>query len=293
MSPKFSKKTKQYEKFKPYTPSILITTDYLSALKQASPNTIDLLRINVPTPTLPPSFFSIFKHLRVLDLRNAGLQRLPSRIIELVNLEKLDLRYNNLTYLPSQIAQLPNLHQLQIEDVRQQKSRLLKEVDIPEDPEPIPNAYQVCSCRTRGNCLRIPPLPSLTQLCTKKILTTIPTGPPDDPEELCWKDLEPFYSTGKFEDNPNHSLPFPSHLLPDEIPVDLCAACSEIVFPIHAQFDKVHVVALCRVRLRYIFCSHGCLSNVIERWEMERKKEEAKKLSRQKRFHTKDYGHSN
>lgn len=266
-----------------YASPALITTRYIGSLAPATK-----LRLSVSTPTLPPSFFFIFKHLRVLDLRRAGLRRLPPQIIELKGLERLDLRYNNLKYLPSQIAQLPNLHQLQIEDVRNRKTRLLKEIDASEEHEPTPDEYKGCACANHSDGQRIPPLPSLAQLCIRTILGTIPLTTSDDPEELSWENLEPFYRTGKFEDVSGHNLPFPSHLLPSEIPVDLCAACYQIAFPIHARFDKVQVVALCSVRLRYDFCSHKCLSSLIERWEFERKIEDAKKLSRQARFHAKD-----
>ena len=268
----------------------LITTKRLSSLKKKMD---DSLRLLMPTPTLPPSFFSLFKALRVLDLRKVGLQRLPPQIIELGNLQKLDLRYNNLTYLPSQIALLPNLQQLQIDDVRHRKSRLIKEVDVKADDVIFQDRLENCTCSvpTDGRT-RIPTIPTLAQLCARTILSTIPNAnsSSDDTEYLTWEDLEPFYSTGKFEEDPDQILPLPSHLLPTHIPVDICSTCCQTVFPAHAQFDKLHVVALCRVRLRYIFCSHQCYRNVIEQGETLRMEEEARSLLRQTRFHAKDHG---
>jgi Leucine rich repeat len=270
----------------------LITTKELSAIKEGL-NDSNCLRLSTASPTLPPSFFILFKILRVLDLRKTGLQILPPQIIELKNLHSLDLRYNNLTYLPSQIAQLPNLHQLQIEDVRNRKNKVLKEIDILTDTMTMPSEQVKCSCIIRPDGQRIPPLPTLGQLSTRTILSTMRSTASTDPESLSWEDLEPFYSTGKFEDNPNHIIPFPSHLLPSHIPIDICSSCYEPVFPAHAQLEKIQVVALCRVRLRYVFCSHKCFSKIVEQWENERMFEEAKKLARQNRFHTKDHGYVN
>ena len=78
----------------------MITTDRLRTVQKDLKDSYSL-RITVQTPTLPPSFFVLFKTLRVLDLRKAGLERLPPQIVELDNLQKLDLRYNHLSYLPS------------------------------------------------------------------------------------------------------------------------------------------------------------------------------------------------
>jgi hypothetical protein len=60
--------------------------------------------------------------------------------------------------------------------------------------------------------------------------------------------------------------------------------------PAHAQFERIQVVALCRVRLRYVFCSHKCFSEVIERWELEQKEDLARKRLREKRFRIKEIG---
>lgn len=264
----------------------LVTTKELCVIKTELNNNYSL-RLPKNTPTLPPSFFNMFKNLRLLDLRKVGLRILPPQIIQLKNLQKLDLRDNNLTYLPSQIAQLPNLHQLQIENVRNRRDKLLKEVNIATDN--MVNAEGNCSCKVRSDGQEISPLPTLGQLCTQAILCAIPNIATHNTEGLSWEELEPFYSTGKFEEIPDHILPFPSHLLPSYIPIDICSACSEPVMPAHAQFDKLEVVALCRVRLRFVFCSHKCYSKVIQQWENERIEEEEKKLLRQHRFHTKNH----
>lgn len=284
-------KTKQYRDAQPVIHPTLITTKALSTIKRELNGGDYCLRLHTVTPTLPPAFFNLFENLRILDLRKVGLRILPSQIIVLKNLQKLDLRYNNLTYLPSQVAQLPNLHHLQMEDVRSRKGKLLKEVDAMEGA--MTSKQDICSCTVQSDGQRIPPIPTLGQLCTRTILCTIPNTATDDSEGLSWEELEPFYSTGKFEEIPGQILPFPSHLFPTYIPVDICSACCEPVFPTHAQFDKVQVVALCRVRLRYVFCSHKCYSKVIEQWENERVEEEERKLLRQNRFHTKDHGYVN
>jgi hypothetical protein len=268
----------------------LITTKELSVIKRGM-NDNNHLRLLTATPTLPPSFFSLFKNLRVLDLRNARLQTLPPQIIELESLQKLDLRYNNLTYLPSQIAQLPNLHQLQIKGTRNRKDKLLKEDDILADVVIMPSDEVKCTCTVNSDGHKIPPLPTLGQLCIRTILSTLTNTASDDPEELSWEELEPFYTTSKFKENSSQILPFPSHLLPTHIPIDICSTCYGPVCPAHAQFDKVQVVALCRVRLRYIFCSHQCYSKVVERWEDERIEQEKRRWLRQNRFHTKDPGY--
>ena len=78
------------------------------------------------------------------------------------------------------------------------------------------------------------------------------------------------------------------HLLPTHIPFDICSACSEPVLPAHAQFERIQVVALCRVLLRYVFCSHKCLTGVVEQWEVERIKETAKKRTPENRFQVKE-----
>ena len=267
----------------------LITTKELFVIKRGM-NDHNYLRLLTATPTLPPSFFSLFKNLCVLDLRNIGLQTLPPQIIELENLQKLDLRYNNLTYLPSHIARLPNLHQLQIMDTRNRKDKSLKEGDTLADVVTMPSDEVKCTCTMNSDGHKIPPLPTLGQLCIRTIVSTITDTASDDPEELSWEELEPFYTTGKFKEDTSQILPFPSHLLPAHIPIDICSTCYGPVYPVHAQFDKTQVVALCRVRLRYIFCSHQCYSKVVEQWEDERIEQENRRRLRQNRFHNKDPG---
>src|SRR5579859_6381187 len=132
----------------------LITTDELLRLRTDSIG-VDKLRISAATPSLPPSFFSLFKHLRELDLRSIGLEVLPPQIIALENLQKLDLRYNNLTYLPSQIAQLPNLQQLQVYDVRDRKTRLLNWNNEEAEFSTISTQYE-CVCRDTPEHRKIP-----------------------------------------------------------------------------------------------------------------------------------------
>ena len=284
--PNTGNKAKRYRKVQDATRPSLITTKELSVIKRRM-NDSNHLRLLTATPTLPPSFFSLFKNLRVLDLRHAGLQTLPSQIIGLEYLQKLDLRYNNLTYLPSQIAQLPNLHQLQIKDTRNRKDRF-RENDILADVVTMPGDEVRCSCTVNSDGHKIPPLPTLGQLCIRTIFSTIKNTASDDPDELSWEGLESFYNTGKFKEDASQILPFPSHLLPTHIPIEICSTCYAPVCPAHAQFDKVQVVALCRVRLRYIFCSHQCYSKVVEQWEDERIEQEKRKWLRQNRFHTKD-----
>jgi hypothetical protein len=267
----------------------LITTKELFDIKKGM-NDRNYLRLLTVTPSLPPSFFSLFKNLCVLDLRNIGLQTLPPQIIELENLQKLDLRYNNLTYLPSHIAQLPNLHQLQIMDTPNRKDKSLKEDDTLADVVTMPSDVVTCSCTVNSDGHKIPPLPTLGQLCIRTIVSTFTDTASDDPEELSWEELEPFYTTGKFKEDTSQILPFPSHLLPAHIPIDICSTCCGPVCPVHAQFDKIQVVALCRVRLRYIFCSHKCYSKVVEQWEDERIEQENRRRLRQNRFYSKDPG---
>jgi hypothetical protein len=283
-------KVKQCREEKHAIHPVLITTKELSRIKKDL-NDDYYLRLHTVTPTLPPSFFSLFENLRTLDLRNVGLQILPPQIIQLKNLQKLDLRYNNLTYLPSQIAQLPNLHQLQMEDIRNRKDKLLKAVGVITNDSDNEET-EIFTFKVLTDDQKIPPLPTLGQLCTRVILCTIPNFAADDSEGLSWEELEPFYNTGKFEEIPNQALPFPSHLLPTYIPIDICSVCFEPVFPTYAQFNKVQVVALCRVRLRYVFCSHRCYYKFIEQRENERAVEEERKRLRRNRFHTiKDQGY--
>lgn len=268
----------------------LITTRELRSLNEGTKD-VNALRIHNATPTLPPSFFKLFRNLRNLDLRRIGLRILPPQILMLENLQKLDLRYNNLTYLPSQIAQLPNLQQLQIDDVRDRKTRMIKEVDGAVGDVEAPMAQDLCECGIRCNGQKItPPLPTLTQLCARKILSAIPDTASDDPDVLSWEDLELFYSTGIYEGNTsniNDILPFPSHLLPRYPSLDICSLCNEIVLPVHAQFERVQIVALCRVRLRFVFCSHECFCKVIEKWKAEQEEEMKRKTLREARFHIK------
>jgi hypothetical protein len=274
-------------------PPRMVTTEQLRAL-EADMKDPNVLRITIPTPALPLSFVNLFKALRVLDLRKVGLERLPPQIIELENLQKLDLRYNKLSYLPSQIAQLPNLHDLRLEDPRKRKSKPLKELEVSVNPDANPSppsaSSEICACSVRTDRQRIPPLPTLTQLCTRLMLSAIPTTVPNDPDVLSWEDLEPLYTTGKLDDKNSGTtqLPFPSHLLPMHISYDICSSCSEPVLPVHAQFDRIQVVALCRVLLRYVFCSHGCLSKVVAQWDRDRTEEIIRKRSREMRFHIKE-----
>src|SRR5579859_3462468 len=266
----------------------LITTDELLRLRTDSIG-VDKLRISAATPSLPPSFFSLFKHLRELDLRRIGLEVLPPQIIALENLQRLDLRYNNLTYLPSQIAQLPNLHRLQIEDVRDRETRLIKEVSGTAEVGDSSIQYK-CACTNTAD-QKIPPIPTLAQLCNRIILSSIPATGVDGADEISWQDLEPIYSAGNLKESNCdiiQQLPFPSHFLPQRIPIDICSECSEICLPIHAQFDRIEVVALCKVRLRYTFCSHGCFSKVVEEWDAMRTEETNKKQLRLARFHLKE-----
>jgi hypothetical protein len=176
-----------------------------------------------------------------------------------------------------------------MEDVRNRRNRLLKDVEVCEDRD-ILEETEVCACLVRSDGESIPPLPTLTQLCTRIILSTILPTSPDDPDDLSWEDMESIYSSGKLDDN--HSdpfqLPFPSHLLPTCIPIDICSECSEVVFPVHAQFERMQIVALSRVLLRYVFCSHRCFSKVIERWRVGRKEEAARRSAREDRFLVKD-----
>lgn len=265
------------------TVSILITTSELLDIKNHL-GEADSLRITLDTSSLPPSFFKIFKHLRILDLRNVGLDVLPPQIVELENLEKLDLRYNNLTNLPSQITRLPKLHQLQLEDLRHRRTRLIK---VLEDDGPEIDEFQ-CTCRIQHDGKKIPSMPTLSQLCMRTIISTLPSSA-EDADSLSWQDLETFYHTGRFTNSNDTLLPFPSHLLPTRIPVDICSECSAVTVPPHAEFERMEVVALCRLRLRYVFCSHNCFSKVLRRWESDRLEWESRRLARQARFDTKDH----
>jgi Leucine-rich repeat (LRR) protein len=269
----------------------LITTTELRSLK-AGTKDVNTLRINTATPSLPPSFFRLFQNLRSLDLRRIGIRILPPQIVVLQNLQKLDLRYNNLTYLPSQIAQLSNLHHLQLDDIRDPKTGILKNIDRPSpDVETSITQYK-CNCCINSNGQKTPPLPTLTQLCARTILSLLPSSASDDPGVLSWEDLESLYSTGIYEETPsniNQILPFPSHLLPRNPSLDICSSCSEIALPVHAQFDRFQVIALCRVRLRYVFCSHKCFHKVVEDWRVEQEEEMARKNLRETRFHVKEH----
>jgi len=288
-APKKQSRKKRTPKTKGALPSgTLITTEELLGLRPDSSNSIDKLQIRTATPTLPLSFFNLFKNLCVLDLRRIGLEVLPPQIIGLENLQKLDVRYNNLTYLPSQIAQLPNLHHLQIDDVRDRKTKLIKQVDIEVSELNPTNTEYHCVCRNTPEHNKIRPIPTLAQLCTRLIISSIPVTSEAGTNDLCWQDLEPLYTTGKFMDQScekiSQQLPFPSHFLPVRFPYDICSACSEIVLPVHAEVDRIQVVALSRARLRYVFCSHVCFSKVVEEWEKERMEGVARKLLRQARF---------
>ena len=290
----------------------LITTSELRDLIDNS-EACQALRLTTLTPTLPPSFFKIFQNLRVLDLRSAGLTVLSPHIIELQLLQKLDLRNNQLTYLPSQIAQLPNLRQLHVHEDRDRRTRLLKEPEnlslvarlYPDDTPLRKNAqtpptavecgpsisspYDICECR-RNESERLRTLPNLAQLCARVVLSSIPATKSDDSEAISWEDLEPLYKTGKLEEAiPDilASLPFPSHFLPLCIPYDICSRCSEIVLPTHAEIIRIQEVALCRVSLRYIFCSHTCVAEMLREWDVEKQQEDERRRVRQQRFEVK------
>jgi hypothetical protein len=287
--------------------SCLITTSELLAFLDGTEDSV--LHLTTLTPTLPPSFFKLFKTLRTLDLKSVGLTFLPPQIIELQNLQRLDLRYNSLTYLPSQIAQLPNLHQLRMYDDRDRKTRLLKgystETTQRDDSQDRRNGWttpvadkinlpgRLCDSPEEKleNDRTNQRMPTLFQICARMILSSLPATKSEDPEALSWEDLEPLYQTGKFEERDSdilHSLPFPSHFLPPTIALELCSLCSEIVIPIHTEIFRVQDVALCRVTLRYVFCSHKCSTEMIRRWEDERRKEEDRKRLRQQRFEAKN-----
>lgn len=288
-TPSKSRRARQRRQGKRAIPPRLITTAELSVIRGEMEDLDDKLRLTTRTPTLPLSFFASFSRLRILDLRNVGLERLPSQIIELQNLQELDLRNNNLTYLPSQVAQIPNLCRLQMQDIRNRKNILLEQTDcVQTEGGPIEEVL-VCRCERRPNGERIPPLPTLAQICIRTIIKTISSTPPEDTEELSWQDLEPFYSTGKLAETSVDILPFPSHLLPPYMPIDLCSTCLEPAFPAHAEFELSRVVALSRVRLRYVFCSHECASKCLNEMEKERMEIDGKKRARQKRFHIKDH----
>lgn len=267
----------------------LITTPELSELISDA-KASDSLRLQSLSPTLPPSFFLLFKFLRVLVLKSCGLTNLPPQIIELENLQKLDVRYNTqLTYLPSQIAQLPNLHQLQTDDIRDRRTRLLKETSELDTDVTAFSIKDSCTCKETGS-QKIPPIPTLAQLCARTVLSSLPPTKANDPDTLSWEELEPLYKTGQFLDTDSdisRLLPFPSHLLPAQIPLDLCSSCSNIALPNHAEFIKFQLVALCRVRLRYVFCSHKCLAEVVTLWELEEQERKEKQRLRQQRFEVK------
>lgn len=259
-----------------------VSTSDLRALHESDDQ--HTLRLKIPTATLPPSFFAIFTSLRVLDLRSVGLKRLPGQIIELKNLEKLDLRYNNLTYLPSQLAELPNLATLQLDDLRDRKTNLLKDLDLTQ-PE---NSQLTCSCSPNSHGHLVPPLPTLIQLCTRAIFSSMPLLATDDTGGLSWEELEPIYRSGQRSEIALQ-LSF-VHVLPKTIPFELCSICSEPACPAHARFDKIQTVALRRVLLRYILCSHQCYSVLTEKWEKETIDAKTRWLERESRFRMKEDG---
>jgi Leucine rich repeat len=263
----------------------LITTSTLRALQTEQPDHHSL-RLNHPTSTLPPSFFALFPSLRVLDLRKVGLRTLPGQIIELRNLEKLDLRYNQLTYLPSQLAELPNLATLQLDDVRDRKTRLLKDLDerlmTAKEPEP------TCCCIPNSGGDLVPPIPTLSQLCTRAVLSSIPPIAADDTGGLSWEELESYYYPREISVRETTTLYSSfAHVLPTSFHFDICSVCSQPVCPVHAQFDKIQTVALHRVRLRYVLCSHQCYSRLVGKWDIEMKDAKAKLAERESRFRIK------
>jgi Leucine rich repeat len=264
----------------------LITTSTIRALQtdQADSRT---LRLKHPTSTLPPSFFTLFSSLRVLDLRNLGLRTLPGQIIELRNLEKLDLRYNQLTYLPSQLAELPDLATLQLDDLRDRKTGLLKDLD--ERMTTVKEEDPRCCCIPNSGGDLVPPIPTLSQLCTRAVLSSIPPLAADDTGGLSWEELESHYHAGGGpEEGETASLHGSfAHVLPKTFPFDICSVCSQPVCPAHAQFDKIQTIALRRVRLRYILCSHQCYSSLVGKWNTEMKDAKAKLAERQSRFRIK------
>jgi len=267
------------------TPKVVNTSTLRALQNEAVDNST--LRLRVRTITLPPSFFSLFISLRVLDLRNAGLRRLPGQIIELKNLESLDLRYNNLTYLPSQLAELTNLADLQLDDLRDRKSGLLKDMD---KRMPVEEPDQTCSCMTNPHGPFVPPLPTLIQLCIRAVLSSIPPLAAGDTGGLSWEELEPLYPCGRrLEEEAALSRLSFAHVLPKTIPFDICSVCSEPVYSAHAQFHKVQTVALRRVRLRYILCSHHCYATLGDTWIQEVRHAEAKRVDRALRFRVKQH----
>jgi len=284
--PKHPKGRRQYHKDEPSDKPKLVNTSTLRALQNEAVDR-GILRLTIPTITLPPSFFSLFISLRVLDLRNVGLRRLPSQIIELKSLERLDLRYNNLTYLPSQLAELPNLADLQLDDLRDRKTGLLKDLD---KCMPVEESDQTCSCIANPHGPFVPPLPTLIQLCIRAVLSSIPPLAADHTGGLSWEELEPLYPFGgRLEEETVLSHLSFAHVLPKTIPFDICSVCSEPVYPAHAQFHKIQRVALRRVCLQYILCSHHCYTTLADRWTHEVRDSEAKRAERELRFRVKQH----
>ena len=273
--------TKQQNKdVSPSKPQLITTSTLRSLQTEVDPVS---LRLKHPTFTLPPSFFTLFACLRVLDLRNIGLETLPGQIIELRNLEKLDLRYNQLTYLPSQLAELPNLATLQLDDLRDRKTRLIKDLD--EHLVTVKEADYTCCCiPTPGGGL-MAPIPTLSQICIRAVLSSLPRLAAEDTGGLSWEELELHYCPGAEMETALHGS-F-AHVLPKTFPCDICAVCSEPVFPAHAQFEKIQSVALRRVRLRYVLCSHPCYSSLVEKWSTDMKEAKAKLAERESRFRIK------
>ena len=310
-----NKKKKEIAGQKPRTRqcSLVTTSELLDALDANDTEGCRSFRFTGLTPTLPPSFFRLFVNIRFLSLNSVGLTVLPPQIIELQNLQTLDLRNNSLTYLPSQIAQLSNLNQLRMSNYRDGKTRLSKrynpqqgQASCSRGPMEGCNATDAdknhwlttleaaadsgCGGKVQDSTI-VPSIPTLSQLCARIILSSIPTTKSEDPDTLSWEDLEPLYKTGKFEETDSdilRSLPFPSHFLPTTIPIDICSLCSEIVLPIHAEMFKIQDIALCRIRLRYVFCSRKCMAEILRRWDVERHEEEERRRLRSRRFELKD-----
>ncbi|RWR73943.1 disease resistance protein RPM1-like protein [Cinnamomum micranthum f. kanehirae] len=64
------------------------------------------------------SISSKYKLLRVLDLSNSSIERVPDELVELFNLRYLDLSKTNVEELPKSIGRLQNLQSLDIRDTK-------------------------------------------------------------------------------------------------------------------------------------------------------------------------------
>ncbi|CAO2183139.1 unnamed protein product [Urochloa humidicola] len=95
-----------------------LMNNQISALPPSAPSCPDLLTLllceNRKLARVPDTFFQYMPRLRVLDLSNTAIERLPVGISALSDLQHLDISHTNLVALPQEVGTLGELRFLQL-----------------------------------------------------------------------------------------------------------------------------------------------------------------------------------